>query len=369
MRSACAAGLCFWATTAAANPSMSSDFGRMTGWLSHELAQGLAFNAGSTFDPPHEVVSRRLQPDISAGVGKMPLNKKKFPEPETPALRDMDASAMFPSAVLFPNLAMHLRAGLPGRMDFSIRIANMTTPSGYHISPTATGQGQSNSIGVGLRRHFFGGPDRPMLGLGANFNHVYGKFFMHSKFNVDNIQGFSTDSDVNGELAWNVSSFGLSAVLSHGYRGWTPFFGYGYNYATGSVRARLEARPNTPLIARIAGESSEHPEQNQGRLIVGLEMDRPWMHFFANGEVKAMGTHAMESWIVHLGAALPFEIGFRGFAKRDSQQDRVASAQEYGDYGLPRREADSGKRKAAPVRPYLPAAASFEGQQELLFIQ
>ena len=131
MRKSVLVGLAFGllATNArAANPSMSSDFGRMMEWLSHEMAQGLAFNAGSLFDPPHEVKSRRLQPDVSLGIGKMPLDKTKFPQPEVPALQEMNAADIFPDSVMFPNLAMHLRAGLPARMDMSIRMANMTTP-------------------------------------------------------------------------------------------------------------------------------------------------------------------------------------------------------------------------------------------------
>ena len=48
----------------------------MTQWLSHELAQGLAFNAGSNFDPPREVKGYSIQPDLSLGVGRMPLDKR-----------------------------------------------------------------------------------------------------------------------------------------------------------------------------------------------------------------------------------------------------------------------------------------------------
>ncbi|MBI5241803.1 MAG: hypothetical protein HY926_15125 [Elusimicrobia bacterium] len=354
---------------AGANPSMSDDFTAMTGWLSHQLAQGLAFNAGDTFDPPHELTSRRLQPDISVGVGSMPLNKKIFPATQTPALRDMNASSIFPSTVLFPNMSMHLRAGLPGRMDMSLRFDNMTTPPGYRISSSATGKGQSNSIGMGLRKHLLGGGRRPTLTLGGHFNHIYGKFTIRTKFGVEDVAGFSADSDVIGKLDWNVSSFGFNAVVSQPYKGWTPFLGAGYNYVTGSASAHLEALSSTPLVAPIQGGASAHPEQNQARIMGGLEMDRPWMHFFANGEIKALGINAGQSWIAHIGAALPFEIGFTRVTKRTARQpEQVAAAEQYGDYGLPVPKAPP-KKKVRVIRPYLPPAASDLKHPELVFIQ
>ncbi len=369
-RAACLAAFFVMAVSAAsANPSMSGDFTSMTGWLSHQLAQGLAFNAGDTFDPPHELVSRRLQPDLSVGVGSMPLNKKIFPDPQTPALRDMNASDIFPSTVLFPNMSMHLRGGLPYRMDMSIRFDNMTTPPGYRISSSATGKGQSNSIGAGLRKHLFGGGGLPVLTLGGNFNHIYGNFKIRTKFGVEDVAGFSTESDVNGKLEWNVSSFGFNAVVSQPYKGWTPFLGAGYNYVTGSASAHLEALSNTPLVAPIQGGASAHPEQNQARIMGGVELDRPWMHFFANGEIKAVGINAGKSWIAHIGAALPFEIGLMRVTRRSAPRpEQLASAAEYGDYALPVPKVPA-KKKARVIRPYLPAAASDEKHPELVFIQ
>ncbi|MBI5630896.1 MAG: hypothetical protein HY921_08435 [Elusimicrobia bacterium] len=292
----------------AANPSMSEDFTRMMQWLSHEMVQGLAFNAGSTFDPPREVKDRRLQPDVSLGLGKMPLDKSRFPALATPALREMGAQSIFPSSVLFPNLAMHGRIGLPKRFDLSLRFADMTTPSGYKIAPGTTGSGQSNSLGLGLRKHFFGLGGSPLLSVGANYNHVSGRFRYESKFNIDTIPGFSAQSDMVGTVKWSVNSYGLNAVLSQTWANWTPFFGFGYNRVTGSVETRLEAIPNTILISRISGEASEHPEESQGRVILGTQLNRSWFNLFANGEIKAIGIGAGQSWIVHAGLTLPFHV-------------------------------------------------------------
>jgi len=139
----------------------------------------------------------------------------------------------------------------------------MTVPSSYKLSPTTKGGGDSNSIGFGLRKHVLGG-ELPLLSLGANFNHVYGKFALKSKFNVNNINGFSATSPVNATLDWNVNSFGLNAVVSQTFGHWTPFVGFGYNYLTGSVNARLEAVADTPLSARSWGRRASVRSRTRG---------------------------------------------------------------------------------------------------------
>jgi hypothetical protein len=298
----------FRGTPASANPGMQQDFQGVTEWLSHEISQGLGFNAGSTFDPPREVLDKRLQPDLSLGVGRMPLDKTKFPVMKTKQLQEADPQSIFPAAVTFPNLVMHLRGGLPWRMDFAIRAANMTSPPGYKISAKTTAKAQSNSVGFTLRRHLLGG-DLPLLSLGAHYNHVYGRFLFNTRSDVNNVQGFTAGIPIEGTIAWNVNSYGLNSVLSQRFGVWTPFFGVGYNYLTGSVRTRLAANPETDLIDPIIGEASAHPEQSQARVIFGTEMERSWVNLFFNGEVKAIGIGAGKSWIVHFGMSLPFHIG------------------------------------------------------------
>lgn len=291
-----------------ANPSLASDFGLMTRWLSHELAQGMAFNAGSNFDPPKEIKGYSIQPDLSLGVGRMPLDKRDFPELQVQALRDYGGADIFPKSVMFPNLALHLRMGLPWRGDFYVRFADATTPPGYKISPTMTAQVQTNSYGAGVRQHFFGG-DWPGLTLGGHYNHVRGRTHVKGKFNVNVDNYFTADSDLSGDINWNVNSFGLTAVTHYSAGSWTPFVGFGYNYATGSVRTRLALLSKTPLVADVVGEGSEHPEQSQGRWIFGLQYERPTWSVFGNAEIKALGQLQYRSFIAQLGAALPFDIG------------------------------------------------------------
>ena len=358
----------FAAFPACANPIMSDDVARIMGWMSQQMVQGLAFNAGSTFDPPQEVKGYSLQPDSSLGIGMMPLDKSKFPMPETAALQGIGIEKVFPSKVLFPNLTMHLRAGLPERTDFSFRFTDMTTPPNYKIADNTTGKGQSNSIGFGLRKHFFGGDD-PGLALGANYNYVFGGFRYKTMISI-NDPSFTTDSNVNGAISWNVNSFGLNAVVNQRFGAWTPFFGLGYNYATGSVRARLDVLPQTPLISPIRGEASSHPESSQGRLILGMQMNRSWVNFFCNGEVKLIGEGAGQSWIVHSGFLLPFRIGGGGHAFRHVplgvSADKTASldAQEPDRWQAP--EQKPNWKAADPA--YKPAE-KIESSSDLIFIQ
>jgi len=295
------------AAPARANPSLSDDFQGMSQWLSHEMAQGLAFNAGETFDPPREVKGYALQPDISLGVGKIPFNKRDFPVLQTQALQDEGGSALFPSGTLFPNLALHLRMGLPGRMDAYVRFADATTPPGYKISPTMTAQVQTNSIGFGLRKHFFGEDEWPTLSLGAHFNHVRGYTNLKGKFTIDS-NGLTQSDGFTGNIKWNLNSYGLTAILSKSFDAWTPFGGFGYNYATGSVNTSLDLAASA-VNTRVFGEASDHPEKSQGREIAGFSYDRAAWSFFLSGELKALGQLQYRSYIIDAGIALPFDIG------------------------------------------------------------
>ncbi len=289
---------------------MSEDFRNMTQWLSHEMAQGLAFSAGSTFDPPREVKGWALQPDLSLGIGRIPFNKTAFPHLTVPALEQQGGAKIFPSSVLFPNLALHLRMGLPWRGDAYLRLADATTPPGYKISPTMTAQVQTNSFGAGIRQHFdLWNEDLPKIALGAHFNHVQGRTRLKGNFNVDVDNNFKADSQLNGEIDWSLNSFALTAVAHKSYDAWTPFLGFGYNYTTGSVRSKLELKSRTFLITDIVGESSEHPEQSQGRWIAGVQYARPKWSAFFNAELKALGQLQYRSWVAQLGVALPYEIG------------------------------------------------------------
>ncbi|MBI4372089.1 MAG: hypothetical protein HY552_07305 [Elusimicrobia bacterium] len=294
---------------AAANPSLDEDVQSMMQWLSHELAQGLAFNAGSNFDPPSVVKGYALQPDVSFGVGRMPLDKRGFPALQTPALQGGAGSDLFPNTVLFPNLALHLRMGLPWDGDAYLRLADATTPAGYKISPNFTAQVQTNSYGAGLRQHFFGGSGRPRLTVGAHYNHVRGRTALKGKFNVNVGDNFTTDSDLSGDIRWSVNSFGLTAVAQQSFGAWTPFLGLGYNYATGLVSSRLDLTPASFLVTPVSGQASDRPEKSQGRWIFGAEYARPTWSVFANAELKALGSIQYRSFIAQVGFALPFEIG------------------------------------------------------------
>ncbi|MBI4677833.1 MAG: hypothetical protein HY748_09650 [Elusimicrobia bacterium] len=309
----------------AQNPSLSADFGSMMDWLGQELAQGIAFNAGSTFDTPAEVHGGRLLPDLSVGIGSVPLDKAKFPAIQSAALKAFNPAGIFPSRVLFPNLALHLRAGLPGRFDMALRAANATTPSNYQINPGTYGKAQSNSIGFGLRRHFFGGED-PLLTFGLNYNHVFGGFTYRTKMNLNFTDlGFSAASDLKGDLDWNVNSFGLNMVISRTFGPFIPFIGSGYNYATGSVHSRLEAKWDTLLIQTSAGSSSRKPEPDSARFILGTQWNAAKrLSLFANGEIKVLGDHSGDSWIIHVGAVMPFRIGPRPGAAKERERTRPA---------------------------------------------
>ena len=294
-------------TSARANPVLATDITGMSQWLSEQFAQGLAFNAGETLDPPREIGSYRIQLEPSFGVGLIPFDKRHFPDMTVQQLQNGVGANLFPSSTLFPNFALDLRMGLPWRGDLYVRVADATIPAGYKISPTMTAQVQTNSYGAGIRQHFFGG-DYPVLTVGGHYNHVQGFTKLKGTFGVS-AAGFTADDQFNGEIKWSINSFGLTAIVSQSFGRWTPFGGLGYNYTTGSVAVNLNLISGTFLIPNIMGQGSDRPEVSEGREIVGVAYDRSSWSAFANAELKALGSLQYRSWIMQFGAAVPFDFG------------------------------------------------------------
>ena len=294
---------------AQANPTMSDDFGRIMDWLTKQTADGLGFNAGSSFDSPNEMRPWRLQPDVSLGVGLLPFDKKVFPRMQT-VLRDQHPENSLPSSMMFPNLTLHMRMGLLGRTDMGVRFANMTTPKNYKLSPTTTGDGQSNTVGVSVRRHFLGG-DKPLLSVSGVYNHTFGFFNFRNEYkNVELVPGlFYADSMNAGVMEWDVRSFGFNVVASQAFGKYIPFAGFGYNHVVGSVSGKLEAQWKTPLISPSIGQASNSPAPENGRLILGFQRDGSFFKLFMNTEIKAMGDNAGNSFVISTGLAAPFRMG------------------------------------------------------------
>ncbi|MBI5201453.1 MAG: hypothetical protein HY925_07705 [Elusimicrobia bacterium] len=317
------------AAVPASAASMSADYERMAGWLSNEVVQGLSFNAGSTFDPPNEIRSWHVQPDISLGIGALPLNKGKFPVMETKQLADQHPEQVLPNSVTFPNLALHLRLGLPNRFDLTLRGANMTVPKGYKLAKGTTASGQSNSIGFGVRRHFFGQGGLPLLSVSGNFNHVKGLFNIQTAWQrLELTPGFYQDTRTLGRLEWNVNSFGLNAVMSQTTGIWTPFAGIGWNKMSGSMKTRLQQDFAGSLILPAIGEASDHPEEHQARLIVGTQLDRSRFSMFVNGELKVVGIQSGKAFILQIGFNAPFHIGSGSFASKGTKKTLYAKQDE-----------------------------------------
>jgi hypothetical protein len=292
---------------ARANPVLADDITSMSQWLSGQFAQGLAFNAGETLDPPKEIDSYRVQVEPSFGVGKIQFDKGHFPDMTVQQLQNGAGANLYPNATLFPNFSLAVRMGLPWRGDVYVRAADATIPPGYKISPTMTASVQTNSIGAGIRQHFFGG-DYPVLTVGGHYNHVQGYTKLNGTFGVT-AGGFTADDVFNGKIAWSINSFALTAIVSQAFGHWTPFGGLGYNYTTGSVAVNLNLISGTFLIPSITGQGSDRPEVSQGREIVGVAYDRESWSAFANGEIKALGALQYRSWIIQVGAAVPFNFG------------------------------------------------------------
>ncbi|MBI3549560.1 MAG: hypothetical protein HY078_11020 [Elusimicrobia bacterium] len=350
---AAAAALSLAGAAAAQNPSMSDDYKHMMQWLTEGVSDGLAFNAGSTFDPPTELKPWHVQPDVSFGVGNFPLDKSNFPKVAVQQLADMHPEKLLPDSVMFPNLTLHARMGLENRWDLSVRGVNMTVPNGYKLTPGTTGEGQSNTLGFSVRKHFYGG-DLPLLSVSGNFNHVFGHFNFYNEFkNLELIPGSFVDSKNHGKMEWSVNSIGVNTVASQSYGVWTPFAGFGLNRMSGSVRGRMESVFNDALIIPVVGEASSTPEEFQGRFIFGTQMDRSRLSMFFNGEVKLLGKSAYRSFVMSVGVVAPFRIGWGATAGRDGdrdRKDRLASRPTEREEYLDAPRSAPGRKAYAPHR-------------------
>ncbi|HAH06509.1 MAG TPA: hypothetical protein DCM05_08280 [Elusimicrobia bacterium] len=328
-----------------ANPSLSDDFSRMMGWLTEQTAKSLAFNAGSTFDPPNEMKVWRIQPDVSLGVGVIPYSKADFPVMQVGSLAEKNPSAMLPDKVMYPNLTTHFRLGLPGRMDMGMRLVNVTIPKGYKLSDSTQGEGQINTIGFSLRRHFFGG-DSPLLSTTFAFNRVFGQFNFTNEFKgVELAPGIVADSVNKGHLEWDVRSLGFNAVLSQAYGKWTPFAGIGLNHMFGAVHGTLEGVWQTPLISPSYGVASGQPETASARILLGAQRDGIVLSYFVNAEVKATGFQAGKAFVVMTGLAAPFTLGAASSIQR-AERDRRGEEREIA-YDAVRRP----RARPAPAAP------------------
>lgn len=366
--------LCLLAASGrAANPVMSDDFDKIIGWLTFQTAQGLGFNAGSTFDPPNEMRPWRMQPDVSLGIGMMPFDKGTFPEMEVEALAEKDMAGMLPDKVMFPNLTFHVRMGLPKRMDMGVRVVNMTTPKNYRLSESTVGNGQSNTIGFSLRRHFFGRGDQPLVSVTGAYNHVKGYFNFKNQFeDVELVDGILWASSENtGNLDWDVKSYGVNMIVSQAFGKWTPFAGMGLSYITGNVKGRLEANWETPLIQPSVGEAESKPEAQQSRAILGVQRDGSFFKWFVNAEMKTTGFQSNKAFIISTGLAAPFRIGANSsLARERSSRPKLAQWKdgELFEVREKTRRSKSRRRRRRRAEKY-ERTIDAEKMPELIFIQ
>jgi len=362
-----AAAACFPASRAGAQATLSSDFQSIMQWLTAEASEGLAFNAGYTFDPPDELAPRRLQSDLSLAVGVFPLNKSRFPQ-LTSALGTLDPQTFLPGSIPFPDLVAHARVGLPDRWDLSLRAADVTLPKGYRLSSETTAQAQNNTFGIDLRRHFWG-DGHPLLSVGANFNYLFGRFaFVNHHPTVEPTTGvFITDTNT-AFVRWNVASVGLNGVLSRSHGSFRPFIGLGINRTTGSVRAHLNSDFDAFLVPNPSGEASAKVDHFQGRLILGSEWHRKHLSYFINSDIKPVGYSALKTFIVSFGVSTPFKADL-GASKRSPEpapSPKPVPAPSYEPASAP--PASTPSPQPAPAWP-APSSRDNETLDDSVFVQ
>lgn len=298
---------------------MARDFDKLSSWLSNETVNSIAFNAGSTLGPPRELRVLEIQPDLSAGIGSLPLNGSRFPALDTQLLNDLKLPTFFPSAVSFPHLTGHLRLGLPFRFEVGARWANVSSPM-KKLTEKTTGKGRSSSAGAEVRHHILGMEGWPTVTISGMVNHVYGQYdFFNSYDDIQLVEGLVVDSVNTGSLEWNLTTYSVNLIAQATYGIWTPFVGTGVSRSKGWVRSTVNSKFQTDLIPLTSGRAEASPSGDQIRVLGGMEFN--FFHFglFATGEALTSGENRREVWVAHVGAFIPIRL-FQGGPGRGLQR-------------------------------------------------
>ncbi|MBI4051080.1 MAG: hypothetical protein HY400_01095 [Elusimicrobia bacterium] len=301
----------------AANPSLSNDFASITQWLTSEVVQGLAFNAGASFSPSTEPRPYEFELDATLGVGSVPIDSKKFPKLGVVQLEQIGVQSYFPKNVPFPDFTAHIRMGLPYRMDVSFRLSDMTAPT-YRLSEQTKGNGQSNILGGEMRRHFYGQENPFLLTTTVMVNYLRGRFnFFNTFSDVKLTDSFSASADNTGLVKWSLISYGVNAIGSYRLQSWIPFFGVGFNRSHGSVLAQMESVFRTDLIQPVFGQSSALPERNTVRVITGTQYTLRRFNLFLSAETLVVGHLEGQTYNVHAGIVIPLKGWKKGYYGRE----------------------------------------------------
>ena len=274
-------------------------------WLSEQTANGIAFHTVSKSDQPTELTKGEMELDLNAGLGFLPLNHKQFPEMQVDLLKERDVASLFSSEFNFPDATIHFRTGLYGRTSLGFKISDTTIPK-RKVTESTSGKGQSNVLGLELKRYFLG-RGRPLISLSATADYVRGYFdFLNEFHNVT--MGIATlNSNNTGELKWNIQSYGLETTVS-GYLGpWMPFLGLGYNYNAGDVKTRIFAdfKGDTP---DLDGRWSAPPTRHTMRISTGTRYGLRFMNLTLNGQMLAVGKGAGRTFAMNFGVSVPFNL-------------------------------------------------------------
>lgn len=226
----------------------------------------------------------------------------------------------------------------------ALRLSNMTVPK-YQVSQNSQGEGQSNILGLQVRKHL-GGGRRPRLSLAASGNLMKGGFKFYNQYkDVEVSDGVFLDSENTGAIRWKAASVGASAMLSQTYGPWVPFAGLGFHYGRGRVTSNLKAEFKTDLVNPIEGIGTAYLSQGQMRLMLGTQYNRKTMGLYGSMEVLTIGHLPGKALTFHLGASFPLGSAAKK-SFREARQRALRPALPAGGAG---RKSELATVDAAPV--------------------
>lgn len=298
------------AVSAASNaPRLSEDFKSIMEWLSAESAEGMAFHSAVSFDPPVELPPGGVGFDGNFGLGTVPLHKNTFPTLQVKTLQDTHPEQNFSDTTMFPDMTGHLRYGFEDRWEGALRFSDMTVPR-YKISPTTEGEGQSNILGVQIRKHM-GDPKLERVTVYASYDYIFGGFKFFNGFqHVAVTDTLFLDSKNEGLLAWNIKTVGAGFMISHEWGRYVPYYGFGYNYSEGVVHTRLKSVFDGGLVSPVVGEGSHSVMGTQQlRMTLGTMRHGRKVNWYAATEILLFGSKSGRAFAVHMGFSVPIRMG------------------------------------------------------------
>lgn len=275
-----------------AREDVAKDFGEISKWISGELSEGMAFNAGSGNVLPADIIEfPGFGFGISAGASLWPVNAGEF---RALNLRTIDTSSAnkidMPDTIGMINIVGHVKTALPFGLDIGARVGgfNFDDDTG-----NASVELENALWGVELRKRILGGSWTnillPDLSVSVSFDNAVGSIERKESYSdrrTETYEGSSYTQEIQSETLWktewNTQNIGIKTIVSKTFLFITPYFGLGVNkhmgstetkiVTTGTISLEIPYFPSQSASLSIENKSEVDADDTTMRLLTGVEL-------------------------------------------------------------------------------------------------